>query len=214
MEGWHPRTNAFCDFSIPSVSSIAPATKKVRPGHTKCCTCHLMLQTATALRISAPGPSNIYDPCVSCISPATRNASLHILFKSPTPANVVETVTKPPRFAHFWQGAESLAPATQTTLQRPKAAQTCGILGVLTSKCASRHNGVQSAPAALASLLFGPQGSSGATNYWKNIVFRSLFTFSRACLHLLFSDSFSSVIFFLLFHLCFSIFPYRRKFDV
>ena len=30
----------------------------------------------------------------------------------------------------------------KTTLQRPKAAQTCGALYILTSKCASRHNGV------------------------------------------------------------------------
>ena len=30
----------------------------------------------------------------------------------------------------------------KTTLQRPKVAQTCGALYILTSKCASRHNGV------------------------------------------------------------------------
>ena len=30
----------------------------------------------------------------------------------------------------------------KTTLQRPKAARTCGVLYFLTSKCASRHNGV------------------------------------------------------------------------
>ena len=40
-------------------------------------------------------------------------SSLQTLFKCPTPANVFETATKPSRFAHFWQGAESLAPAMQ-----------------------------------------------------------------------------------------------------
>ena len=30
----------------------------------------------------------------------------------------------------------------KTTLQRPKVARTCGVLYILTSKCASRHNGV------------------------------------------------------------------------
>ena len=30
----------------------------------------------------------------------------------------------------------------RTTLQRPKVARTCGALWTLTSKCASRHNGV------------------------------------------------------------------------
>jgi len=31
----------------------------------------------------------------------------------PIPAIVFENATKPSRFAHFWQGAESLAPAMQ-----------------------------------------------------------------------------------------------------
>ena len=37
---------------------------------------------------------------VSCTAPATRNASVQILFKCPTPAIVVETATKPFRFVH------------------------------------------------------------------------------------------------------------------
>ena len=54
------------------------------------------------------------------------------------PAIVFRPATKPSRFAHSWKGAESRAPATQTTLQRPKVAQACGVLSILTS----RHNGV------------------------------------------------------------------------
>ena len=38
----------------------------------------LMLQNATPLRKSAPGPPNISDEHVFCTAPATRNASLHI----------------------------------------------------------------------------------------------------------------------------------------
>ena len=72
-----------------------------------------------------------------------------------------------------------------------------------------------SAPAALASLLFDP---SGATNHWKNTVFRDFPTFSRIWASFfwpfLFSDLLSAA---LLFsdssHLCFSICPYCRKFD-
>ena len=52
------------------------------------------------------------DSCVNCTAPATRNMSLQILFKCPTPANFLETAAKPSRFAHFRQSAESLAPAT------------------------------------------------------------------------------------------------------
>ena len=95
-----------------------PCHEKVMPGHTKHLSRlskpeYLMLQNATPLRKSAPWPPNISDEHVSCTAPATRNASFQILFKCPTPAIVFGTATKPSRFAHFWQGAQSLAPATQ-----------------------------------------------------------------------------------------------------
>ena len=73
----------------------------------------MLLQIATLPRKSAPWPPNIFDEDVSCTAPATRHASLQILFKSPTPPTVFEITIKPPRFADLWPGAESLAPATQ-----------------------------------------------------------------------------------------------------
>ena len=72
-----------------------------------------MLQNATPLRKSTPGPPNSSDEDVSCTAPATENASLQILFKCPTPAIVFGNATKPSRSAHFWQGPQSLAPATR-----------------------------------------------------------------------------------------------------
>ena len=35
---WQPRTNAFWDFSVPSQYCVCH--ENMRPGHTKCCTCH------------------------------------------------------------------------------------------------------------------------------------------------------------------------------
>ena len=61
----------------------------------------LMLQNATPLRKSAPGPPNSSDEDVSCTAPATENASLQILLKCPTPAIVFGNATKPSPFAHF-----------------------------------------------------------------------------------------------------------------
>ena len=136
-----------------------------------------MLQNATSLRKSAPWPPNISDEHVSCTAPATENASLQVLFKCPTPAIVFGHATKPSRFAHFWQGAQSLAPATRNEIWTSKSAPYpsvfctfdlemcfapqrralfrhlnfqkwsengvfCIVLYILTSKCASRHNGV------------------------------------------------------------------------
>ena len=101
-----------------------------------------MLQNATPLRKSAPWPPNISDEHVSCTAPATRNASFQILFKCPTPAIVFGNATKPSRFAHFWQGAQSLAPATQNDIWTSKSGPNMSVFNILTSKCASRHNGV------------------------------------------------------------------------
>ena len=70
-----------------------------------------VLHVSRKIILDAPKCNPSQD--VSCPAPATRNASFQILFKCPTPTNAFETATKPSRFAHFWQGAESLAPATQ-----------------------------------------------------------------------------------------------------
>ena len=125
-----------------------------------------MLQNATPLRKSAPWPPNISDEHVSCTAPDTENASLQILFKCPTPAIMFGSATKPSRFAHFCQGAHSLAPnkkwsepgvfctfwlqnvlrtttaCTFSTSPLPKVVRSWCALYFMTSKCASRHNGV------------------------------------------------------------------------
>ena len=75
VQSWRPRSNAFCDFSTPPVKSTAPATKKwcqvirsaapVTQNHLSKPE-DLMLQNATPLRESAPGPPNSSDEHVSC----------------------------------------------------------------------------------------------------------------------------------------------------
>ena len=73
-------------------------------------------------RKSAPWPPNISHEHVFCTALATRNASLQILFKCPTPAIVFGNATKPSRFAYFWQGAQSLLPTTQNDIWTSKSA--------------------------------------------------------------------------------------------
>ena len=110
---WQPCTNAFCDVSTPSVQSAAPATEKwwrVKQRATPVTQNHLnkpedMLQNATLPKESGPWPPNISDEHVSCTAPATRHASLQILFRCPTPAIAFGNATKTWRFTHFWQGA-------------------------------------------------------------------------------------------------------------
>ena len=68
-----------------------------------------------------PWPPNISHEHVFCTAPATKNASLQILFKCPTPAMVFRNATKPSRFTHLWQGAKSLAPATRNDIWTSKS---------------------------------------------------------------------------------------------
>ena len=102
----------------------------------------LMLQNATPLRKSAPWPPNISDEHVFCIALATRNASLKILFKCPTPAIVFGNATNPHVLLTLDKVHNPLRLPRETTSEPPKVARTCDLLYIFTSKCASRHNGV------------------------------------------------------------------------
>ena len=264
VQSWRPRTNAFCYFSSPSVQTTAPATKKwcqvirraapVTQNHLSKPE-DLMLQNATPLRKSVPGPPSISDEHVSCTATAMESASLQILFKCPTPAIVFGTATKPSRFAkrpkcseplsffHFWlwnvRRARTACTAlfrhrnfykyseaevfctfwlrnvlrattadTFSTSQLPKVVRACCVFNSLTSKCASRHNGVQFFISHLTTWLRTRRFSeptlrpSGATNHWKkHSVLRLSHLFAH--LDLLSSGTFSFLTFFLL--LCSSL---------
>jgi len=89
---------------------------------------------------------------------------------------------------------------TFPTSQLPKVVRSWCVLYILTSACASRHNRVQFFISHLASWLRTRRFSeptfrpSRATNHWKkSSVSRLLYLFAN--LHLLSSDSFSSLIF-------------------
>ena len=83
---------------------------------------------------------------------------------------------------------------TFSTSQLPKVVRDTGVLCILTCKCAWRHNGVQFFISHLASWLRTRRFSkptfrpSGATNHWKNKVFRDFPAFSLS------SYSFSSTL--------------------
>ena len=127
---------------------------------------------------------------------------------------------------------------TFSTSELPKVVRTPGVLYILTSKCASRHNGVhffnistsKSGPRMVCfvhfdfKMCFAPPRRAnfhlssghwlrtrrfseptfrppGATNHWKNTVFRDFPTFSRICIFFLLTLSlliFSLLIFSLL----------------
>ena len=95
-----------------------------------------------------------------------------------------------------------------------KHVRTWCVLDILTSKCASCHNGVQFFISHLARWLRTRRFSEpifrpfGATNYWKNTVNRHFLPFRTPA-----SSFFSLFLFSDCSHLCFSISPYCWKFD-
>ena len=117
--------------------------------------------------------------------------------------------SEPLVFLTFWLGnvLRATTACTYSTSQLPKVVRQCCVLYILTSKCASCHNGVQIFISHLASWLHTRRFSeltfrpSGATNHWKNTVFRDFPTFSRICIFFLLTLSrliFSLLIFSLL----------------
>ena len=133
-----------------------------------------------------------------CFAPQRRALFRHRNFQKWSDAEV---------FCTFWLGnvLRATTACTFSTSQLPKVIRTPGVLHILTSKCASRNNGVQFFISHLASWLRTRRFSeptfrpSGATNHWKNTVFRDFPTFSRICIFCLLT--LSLLLFFLLIFL-------------
>ena len=127
-----------------------------------------------------------------CFPPQRRTLFQHLNFQKCSEPAVLFTLWCPHVLG-------ATAPCAFWTCELPTVLRACGAFCILTSKPASRHSGVQlfsliwpdgSAPAALASLLFEPPEPQ------KHSVSRLFSLFAH--LHLLSSNSFSSLIFFLL----------------
>ena len=116
-----------------------------------------------------------------CFAPQRRALFRHLNFQKWSGAGV---------FCTFWLGnvLRATTACTFSTSQLPKVVRDRQFLTLLTSKCASRHNGVQFFIAPVASWLRTRRFSeptfrpSGATDHWKNTVFRDFPTFSRICI--------------------------------
>ena len=119
-----------------------------------------------------------------CFAPQRRALFRHLNFQKWSDAGVSCT---------FWlrNVLRATTACTFSTSQLPRVVRQWCVLYILTSKCASRHNGVQFFISPLASWLRTRRFSeptfrpSGATNHWKNIVFHDFPTFLRICIFFL-----------------------------
>ena len=133
-----------------------------------------------------------------CFAPQRRALFRHLNFQK---------WSEPLVFCTFWlqNVLRATTPCNFSTSQLPKVLRGRQFLTLLTSKCASHHNGVQFFISPVASWLRTRRFSeptfrpSGATNHWKNTVFRDFPTFSRICIFCLLT--LSLLLFFLLIFL-------------
>ena len=133
---------------------------------------------------SGPRPSvfNTFD-FKMCFAPQRRALFRHRFQKW----------SEPLVFWTFWlrNVLRATTACTFSTSEPPKVVRIPGVLNILTSKYASRHNGVQFLISHLASWLCTRRFSeptfrpSGASNHWKNTVFRGFPTVSRICIFFL-----------------------------
>ena len=144
-----------------------------------------MLRATTACTFSTSEPPKVARTCsvlhIFTSKCASRHNGVHFFD--------ISTSKSGPRMVCFVQFHFEMCFAPQrralSTSQLPKVVRTPGVFNILTSKCALRHNGVQFFISHLASWLRTRRFSeptfrpSGATNPWKNTVFRDFPTFSR-----------------------------------
>ena len=134
----------------------------------------------------------------TCFAPHRRALFRHLNFQKWSDNGVICTFS-------LRNVLRATTACTFSTSQLPKVVRQWCVLCIFTSKCDSRHNGVHFFISHLASWLRTRRFSeptfrpSGATNHWKNTVFRDFPTFSRICIFFL--PALSLLVFFLLIFL-------------
>ena len=222
---------AGCNFYTSQLQKVVRACSALYILTWKCASRHSGVQFLH-IATSKSGPSMqcfVHFDLEMCFSPQRRAIFEHLNFKKCS-----ETLS----FLTFWLQNALLATAACNfwTSQLQKVLREPQFFNILTSKCASRHSGVQFLISPLTTWLRTRRFNEPTfrltrhTNHWKNTAFRDFSNIWRGCifflltfalLHLLSSDSTSSsdFTFFWLyfissaFRLLFNS-PYCRKFTI
>ena len=180
------RATTACTFSTSQLPKVVRAWCVLYILTSKCASRHNGMHFFD-ISTSKSGPSMVcfvHFDFEMCFAPQRRALFRHLNFQKWSEHGV---------FCTFWlrNVLRATTACTFSTSQLPKVVREWCALYILTSKCASRPNGVQIFISHLASWLRTRRFSeptfrpSGATNHWKNIVFRDYPTFSRICIFFL-----------------------------
>jgi len=128
-----PPQHCGCDFSIPSVSSAAPATKKRGRSYEALRLSRTIILANLTIRYFKTQPLSGNQWPGSLVH-------LQILFKRPTLAIFLK-FRKKTFLAHFCESAKSMVPAMKMTVQRPKSSERSVFFSyILTWISAWRHS--------------------------------------------------------------------------
>ena len=180
------RATTACTFSTSELPKVVREWCVLRTLTSKCASRHNGVHFFD-IWTSKSGPNPwcfVHFDFDMCFAPQRRALFRHLNFQKWSDAEV---------FCTFWLRyvLRATTACTFSTSQLPKVVRRWGVLYILTSKCASRHNGVQFFISHLASWLRTRRFSeptlppSGATNHWKNTVFHDFPTVSRICIFFL-----------------------------
>ena len=151
VQSWQPRANAFCDFSSPPVWSTAPATENwcqvIRSLHLsrKIILANLHIWYSKVQPLSGNQRPDLLTSLMNMSFVLRLPRKMHLCRSSsnvPCLPSFLEMLQNPHVLVTFEKVHNPLRLPRETTSEPPKVVRTPSALYILTSKCASRHNGV------------------------------------------------------------------------
>ena len=147
VHGWRPRTNAFCDLSkglrVPRKSDAR--SYEVLHLSRKIILANLKIWCSKMQPLSGNQRPDLLTSLMNMSLVLRLPGEMHLSRSSsnvPRLPSFLEMLQNPHVLFTFDKVHNPLRLPRKTMLQRPKVAKTCGVLYILTSKCASRRSSV------------------------------------------------------------------------
>ena len=150
VQSWRPRTNAFCDFSTPPKVLRMPRKIDARSYEVlhlsrKIILANLQIWCSKMQPFSGNQRPGLLTSLMNMSFVLRLPREMHLCRSSsnvPHLPSFLKMLHSPHVLLTFEKVHNPLRLPRKTTSERPKVVRTPGVLNILTSKCASRHNGV------------------------------------------------------------------------
>ena len=151
VQRWQPRANAFCDFPTPPISKVLRLPRKIDARSCevlhlsrKIIWANLQIWCSKMQPLSGNQRPDLLTSLMNMSLVPRLPRNMHLCRSSsnaPRLPSFLEILQDPHVLLTFDKVHNPLRLPRETTSEPPKVARTCGVFNILTSKCASRHNG-------------------------------------------------------------------------